>query len=229
MTLHINAPSAKRRGRRSGPSSSRRHPGHRPHATPSPEPAVLAYEPETFDPRPLIPTFEPDARLRTASGSCGTKPAPFRAWIPLAWRQRFMRRGTGTARRCISHPFAEVSAEAARRGDLHDSPPALAAGGPDARPCPGLSSPKCPASLYFVGVPMTSSTRSKAGRDMSWGDPGRLMDQMLHYSWFRELNCWCWMNQPILIWALARLAAHPVRASRGASRRSFSATCRRTF
>ena len=87
MTLHTNAPTSKRRGRRTGPNRSRgRQAAHKPVHI-KPEPPVLAYEAEAFDPAPIaFDGLSLDARLLNGIRDLGwaeTRPVQSGV-IPLA-------------------------------------------------------------------------------------------------------------------------------------------------
>ena len=194
MTLHTNAPSPKRRSRRSGPPSSRRHGGHRPHAAPNPEPTALAYEPETFDPAPLsFNTLNLDARLlngikdlgwtETRSVQSGVIPLALAGndviacaetgtgktaafLIPIL--QRFLLEGPvrGAATRAlILAPTRELAVQ------IEDQVQGL------------TYHTKVSSVAVFGGVPMDIQERAlKAGVDIIVATPGRLMDHMRHDS-----------------------------------------------
>jgi ATP-dependent RNA helicase RhlE len=194
LTLHTNAPSPKRRSRRSGPSSSRRYGGHRPHAAPNPEPTALAYEPETFDPAPLsFNTLNLDARLlngiedlgwtETRSVQSGVIPLALAGndviacaetgtgktaafLIPIL--QRFLLEGParGAATRAlILAPTRELAVQ------IEDQVQGL------------TYHTKVSSVAVFGGVPMDIQERAlKAGVDIIVATPGRLMDHMRHDS-----------------------------------------------
>ena len=194
MTLHTNAPSPKRRSRQSGPSSSRRHGGHRPYAAPNPEPTALAYEPETFDPAPLsFNTLNLDARLlngikdlgwtETRSVQSGVIPLALAGndviacaetgtgktaafLIPIL--QRFLLEGParGAATRAlILAPTRELAVQ------IEDQVQGL------------TYHTKVSSVAVFGGVPMDIQERAlKAGVDIIVATPGRLMDHMRHDS-----------------------------------------------
>jgi ATP-dependent RNA helicase RhlE len=192
VTLHTNAPTSKRRGRRTGPNRSRRRKGaHKPvHITP--EPSVLAYEAEAFDPAPIaFESLNLDARLLHGIRDLGwaeTRPVQSGV-IPLALAgedviacaetgtgktaaflvpilQRFLREGptrTPATRALILAPTRELAVQ------IEDQ-------------VQGLTYHTTVSSVaVFGGVPMTQQEQAlKANVDIVVATPGRLMDHMRH-------------------------------------------------
>ena len=195
MTLHTNAPTHKRRSRRSGPpGSSRRHGGPRQYAAPKPEPAVLAYEQEKFDPAPIsFNSLSLDARLLNGIKDLGwTETRSVQSGvIPLATAgndviacaetgtgktaaflvpiiQRFLREGpvrTPATRALILAPTRELAVQ------IEDQVQGL------------TYHTRISSIAVFGGVPMDIQERAlKANVDIVVATPGRLMDHMRHDS-----------------------------------------------
>jgi ATP-dependent RNA helicase RhlE len=193
VTLHTNASShgARRRG---GPAGSRHRGGHRRPAPPRPEPATLAYEPESFDPAPIaFDSFKLDARLlhgirdlgwtETRSVQSGVIPLAVAGndviacaetgtgktaafLVPII--QRFLREGpvrTPATRALILAPTRELAVQ------IEDQ-------------VQGLTYHTTISSIaVFGGVPMDIQERAlKANVDIVVATPGRLMDHMRHNS-----------------------------------------------
>ncbi len=192
MTLHTNAPTPKRRGRRPGPNRPRGRKGPHKPVHIKPEPQVLAYEAEAFDPAPI--TFDSlnlDARLLNGIRDLGwaeTRPVQSGV-IPLALAghdviacaetgtgktaaflvpilQRFLREGptrTPATRALILAPTRELAVQ------IEDQ-------------VQGLTYHTTVSSVaVFGGVPMTQQEQAlKAHVDIVVATPGRLMDHMRH-------------------------------------------------
>ena len=192
MTLHTNAPSSKRRKRPGGPHRSRRPGGHHKPVHIKPEPAVLAYEQEAFDPAPItFDSLKLDARLLHGIRDLGwaeTRPVQSGV-IPLALAgddviasaetgtgktaaflvpilQRFLREGLARSpatRALILAPTRELAVQ------IEDQVQGLTYHTP-------VSS-----VAVFGGVAMTQQEQAlKAHVDIVVATPGRLMDHMRH-------------------------------------------------
>jgi ATP-dependent RNA helicase RhlE len=195
LTLHTNAPSPKRRGRRSGPPASRRRgSGPRPGSDPKPEPAALAYEQEKFDPAPIsFDILNLDPRLlngikdlgwtETRSVQSGVIPLALAGQDVIACAetgtgktaaflvpilQRFLREGpvrSAATRALILAPTRELAVQ------IEDQVQGL------------TYHTKISSIAVFGGVPMDIQERAlKAGVDIVVATPGRLMDHMRHDS-----------------------------------------------
>jgi len=192
VTLHTNAPTSKRRGRRTGPNRSRRRKGAHKPVHVKPEPPVLAYEAEAFDPAPIaFDSLNLDARLLHGIRDLGwaeTRPVQSGV-IPLALAgedviacaetgtgktaaflvpilQRFLREGptrTPATRALILAPTRELAVQ------IEDQ-------------VQGLTYHTTVSSVaVFGGVPMTQQEQAlKANVDIVVATPGRLMDHMRH-------------------------------------------------
>jgi ATP-dependent RNA helicase RhlE len=192
VTLHTNAPTSKRRGRRTGPNHSRRRKGAHKPVHIKPEPAVLAYEAEAFDPAPIaFDSLNLDARLLHGIRDLGwpeTRPVQSGV-IPLALAgedviacaetgtgktaaflvpilQWFLREGptrTAATRALILAPTRELAVQ------IEDQ-------------VQGLTYHTTVSSVaVFGGVPMTQQEQAlKANVDIVVATPGRLMDHMRH-------------------------------------------------
>jgi len=192
VTLHTNAPTSKRRGRRTGPNRSRRRKGSHKPVHIKPEPPVLAYEAEAFDPTPIaFDSLNLDARLLHGIRDLGwaeTRPVQSGV-IPLALAgndviacaetgtgktaaflvpilQRFLREGptrTAATRALILAPTRELAVQ------IEDQ-------------VQGLTYHTAVSSIaVFGGVPMTQQEQAlKANVDIVVATPGRLMDHMRH-------------------------------------------------
>jgi ATP-dependent RNA helicase RhlE len=192
VTLHTNASTSKRRGRRTGPNHSRRRKGPHKPVHIEPEPPVLAYEAEAFDPAPIaFDSLNLDARLLHGIRDLGwaeTRPVQSGV-IPLALvghdviacaetgtgktaaflvpiLQRFLREGptrTAATRALILAPTRELAVQ------IEDQ-------------VQGLTYHTAVSSVaVFGGVPMTQQEQAlKANVDIVVATPGRLMDHMRH-------------------------------------------------
>jgi ATP-dependent RNA helicase RhlE len=192
VTLHTHGPSSKRSRRPGGPNRSRRRPGHHKPIHIQPEPPVLAYEPEAFDPAPIgFDSLNLDTRLLHGIRDLGwaeTRPVQSGV-IPLALTghdviacaetgtgktaaflvpilQRFLREGpsrTRATRALILAPTRELAVQ------IEDQ-------------VQGLTYHTAISSVaVFGGVPMTQQEQAlKADVDIIVATPGRLMDHMRH-------------------------------------------------